>query len=719
MPKQLFEEALADVKQIKKVAEENALRALTEAVTPRIRDFIDRAILQEVDEEYAADMDQHGGVDDGDEEVGVPGGVEPEGELLTDEEPAVMGAPAPVPAGSMSAAGPAGDMAASGISPPDAEGKITIDLDALCAGNAAPVGMPTTAPGPAVPPPMFGKPQPRPEEAEYEISMESLDSLKPILSSAKQNVKAVSPKALRAMLGEVVKQVKQFRDAGEAVKATSAYAEHVALMISRVEDMYDYVQESVTDPAMKSSYETTLENSFKVLNKLQESTTMSQKTQKGRINEMDLTLKLTNLPDEVEEVLDDVGVDLVTGDEDEEGLEGMGDQMGGQGQQGQGGMEDLDMGGQVQDEESQMESRELSDDTIVEIDEKMLRREIARMRSLREETKPAAWGDGPGGANIMDDFGDGKAQGDPQDQEITDLSPAKAARPLGEADEDLDEQQDQMDEQDQDDLDEQQDDDLDESQDQMDQGTAAGLSTKDMAMSEAALDQIGDERTRDDFGGSATSVPSKDKSNPADRHGEAVRRLGFEQKLQERAKARAAALKKEAVKARAAKNGKRLAEVKKEYAVVAQRFNESLARTKKLLQVKAAAAKALQEQRSNSAARPAEKADGTLRKKLAETNLLNAKLLFTNKLLQTEGLTSKQKAQVIKQLDEAQTVREAKLVYESLVRTLAAPATSLKEGADRKVLGSASRATRPASTQSLNEGADVERWAQLAGISKR
>src|SRR5581483_9426201 len=56
MHKQLVEEARADVKQNKKVAEENALRALTEAETPRIRDFIDRAILQEVDEETEGNM---------------------------------------------------------------------------------------------------------------------------------------------------------------------------------------------------------------------------------------------------------------------------------------------------------------------------------------------------------------------------------------------------------------------------------------------------------------------------------------------------------------------------------------------------------------------------------------------------------------------------------------------------------------------------------------
>ena len=98
---------------------------------------------------------------------------------------------------------------------------------------------------------------------------------------------------------------------------------------------------------------------------------------------------------------------------------------------------------------------------------------------------------------------------------------------------------------------------------------------------------------------------------------------------------------------------------------------------------------------------------------MAETNLFNAKLLFTNKLLQTESLTSRQKAQVIEQLDSAQTIREAKLVYESLAKALVKPRKTVTES---RVLGSSSQATRPASTQTLSEGVEAERWARLAGI---
>jgi len=104
---------------------------------------------------------------------------------------------------------------------------------------------------------------------------------------------------------------------------------------------------------------------------------------------------------------------------------------------------------------------------------------------------------------------------------------------------------------------------------------------------------------------------------------------------------------------------------------------------------------------------------------LAETNLFNAKLLFTNKLLQNESLTKRQKAEIIERLDEAKSEREVKLVYESLVKTLSASTSKITESTDRGVIGSASRPARPAAaTNALNEGFEADRWARLAGIVK-
>lgn len=658
--KQVFEQALADVKQIKKMAEDAATRAVLEAVTPRIHDFIEGALLQE-------DI-----------------AVEPEPVELTTGDSLV------------DLAVPTTDGAGAAISPPDAEGKVTLDIDALCDGELG-----GERPGVPVPPPMFGEPAPKPVEDEFEINFESVKALQPLLQPRHSVADAVNT---------VVEHVKVLQGAGDAVRGTRSYQEQIARMIAYVQDTYDYVQEHVVNSTKKTECETLLESNYQVLTGLQEPTTMSKKMQRGRMSEADLTLKLTGLPDDVEDNLDSVGVDLVTGEEGDD--TDMGGDLGAEGEEGGDGADlDLDAGtqGTDEDEDTQMENRRLSDDTIVEIDENMLRREIARMRNLREETKPAAWGDGPGGANILDDFGGGKDEGDAVDQEISDLSPAKGARPLGEADDD----QDDLDEGDQDQ------DDLDEQDQDMDQAVHP---PQDMAMTEMDddLDQLQNRRAEDEYGHGVADDHESPEWNK--RHHEAVRRLNFEKKLQEHAKARARALKQEAARVKKSGNAKRLAEIKREYSLVTSRFNESLVRSNKQSKLANLAARRLQEARSNSAAgRPAgNKVNETLRKKLAETNLYNAKLLFTNKLLQSTQLTERQKAQVIRQLDEARTVREAKLVYTGIVRTLGNPAKTIREGTERPVVqGSSSRTTRPASTQTtLNEGVETERWAKLAGIIK-
>lgn len=107
---------------------------------------------------------------------------------------------------------------------------------------------------------------------------------------------------------------------------------------------------------------------------------------------------------------------------------------------------------------------------------------------------------------------------------------------------------------------------------------------------------------------------------------------------------------------------------------------------------------------------------GKLTKQLVESNLLNAKLIHANKLLRLEGLTKAQQAMVIDRLDEAQNLREVRLISESLMKVLAGSKDSINESA-RRPSGSASRPSQSgAASQSLNEGMETARWAQLAGI---
>ena len=112
------------------------------------------------------------------------------------------------------------------------------------------------------------------------------------------------------------------------------------------------------------------------------------------------------------------------------------------------------------------------------------------------------------------------------------------------------------------------------------------------------------------------------------------------------------------------------------------------------------------------------KAAAGLKKQLVEMNLFNAKLLYANKLLQNKNLNVKQQRAIVEALDNAKTLREAKLLYKSLSDSLARRGRSGKNLSEsvRRTLGSSSRSTR--SAQPSKNGVETDRWAVLAGIGK-
>jgi len=110
------------------------------------------------------------------------------------------------------------------------------------------------------------------------------------------------------------------------------------------------------------------------------------------------------------------------------------------------------------------------------------------------------------------------------------------------------------------------------------------------------------------------------------------------------------------------------------------------------------------------------KAAHALKEQLTEMNLFNAKLLYANKLMQNRNLTQKQQRAIVEALDNAKTLREAKLLYQSLTKSLnKVPRKNLNEGSLR-TLGSSSKSTR--SGAPANSGVEVDRWATLAGLYK-
>ena len=101
----------------------------------------------------------------------------------------------------------------------------------------------------------------------------------------------------------------------------------------------------------------------------------------------------------------------------------------------------------------------------------------------------------------------------------------------------------------------------------------------------------------------------------------------------------------------------------------------------------------------------------TLREQLEDLNLFNAKLLYVNKLLQNKGLTEAQRKSVIRALDKASSLNEAKTLYKSLTESFSEKGKTLSESRHR---GSSSRATSPGSSKTASS--EVGRWAKLAGL---
>ena len=113
----------------------------------------------------------------------------------------------------------------------------------------------------------------------------------------------------------------------------------------------------------------------------------------------------------------------------------------------------------------------------------------------------------------------------------------------------------------------------------------------------------------------------------------------------------------------------------------------------------------------------------SLRKTINEVNLLNAKLLYTNKLFRNYNLTNEQKVKVVENLDRTSNVREVKLVYATLSESMKFTGTERKVAAKKSITeGLASKPTASTAPvkQIISENTNelANRFKQLAGIIK-
>ena len=106
-----------------------------------------------------------------------------------------------------------------------------------------------------------------------------------------------------------------------------------------------------------------------------------------------------------------------------------------------------------------------------------------------------------------------------------------------------------------------------------------------------------------------------------------------------------------------------------------------------------------------------------LRSKLHEVNLLNAKLLYVNKLIKKEGLTESQKIKIIETFDRAKNVREAKLIYTTLAESVMKRIAKVSTTKTKMVEGFASKGQKP-TTKILSENKIYNRFTELVKFNR-
>jgi hypothetical protein len=106
-----------------------------------------------------------------------------------------------------------------------------------------------------------------------------------------------------------------------------------------------------------------------------------------------------------------------------------------------------------------------------------------------------------------------------------------------------------------------------------------------------------------------------------------------------------------------------------------------------------------------------------LKVELQEVNLLNAKLLYTNKIFKSKNLNEAKKVKVLKAFDKASTVKEAKVIFETLNEGMSSkmtkPSINELKGRASKAIGIA-----PTAKQPIVENDAFARMQKLAGIIK-
>jgi hypothetical protein len=108
-----------------------------------------------------------------------------------------------------------------------------------------------------------------------------------------------------------------------------------------------------------------------------------------------------------------------------------------------------------------------------------------------------------------------------------------------------------------------------------------------------------------------------------------------------------------------------------------------------------------------------------LRKELKDMNLLNAKLIYVNSIFKGRTLNETQKIRIIEKFDKATNIKEAKLLFETLMEAPKTKTTTKKPLRESLSFASKAAGIAPKKQPIVKVDESVRRFQELAGIIKK
>ena len=106
------------------------------------------------------------------------------------------------------------------------------------------------------------------------------------------------------------------------------------------------------------------------------------------------------------------------------------------------------------------------------------------------------------------------------------------------------------------------------------------------------------------------------------------------------------------------------------------------------------------------------------REQFEETNLSNAKLLYTNRTLKSTSLNERQKNRIADSIQSAETIEEAKVIFETLQSAVGGPTKSTPKSLNEAIKRPSMNVPRRRRENSSRDSVVRDRFQALAGIKK-